>query len=236
MPATASSMIFRSLRLLGEKEHGGTLSSGEQTSYLSDLNAMLESWSLERLMITQVVQESFALTASTASYTIGTNGVFATDRPIKIVNPCFTRDTSNVDNPLRLINVDAYGKIPVKSGSTGYPEFLYYDQGYSATSTATISLYPVPTSNLTLFINSLKGLQNFSTISHAAQLPPGYQRAIEFNFAIEVAGGFTAVSPEVVKIARESKAAIKSENLPDTTMRLDTGIVWGQRANILDGP
>ena len=47
-----------------------------ETAYLADLNTMMESWSLERLMVYQLLQESKALTASTGSYTIGTGGAF----------------------------------------------------------------------------------------------------------------------------------------------------------------
>lgn len=236
--ATASSMIFASLVLNGEKEIEGTLSSGEKTFYLDRMNGMLESWQLERLLCYQVVQESFALSVSTGSYTIGSStSAFATDRPTRLVDPCFVRDANNIDSPLKLIPVDSYGAIDMKSGNTGYPRVLYYDHGYSATSTATINLYPPPIASLTLFINSIKQLGNFSTISHPVQLPPGYQRAIEFNFAIEIAGGFTDVAPEVARIAMEAKKAIKVQNLPDTMMRLDHGIVSRYHSrNILEGP
>ena len=235
--ATASSMVFTSLVLNGEKEIGGTLETAEKTFYLDRLNGMMESWQLERLMCYQVLQESFALTVSTASYTIGTNGVFATDRPTQIVDPCFVRDSTNVDTRLKLVNVDAYGSIPLKSGNAGYPSYLYYDRGFSATSTATISIYPPPQANLTLFINSIKQLQNFSTISHGVNLPPGYQRAIEFNFAIEIAGGFTGVAPEVARIATQAKAALKSQNLPDSVMRLDSGLLTSYHSHyIIEGP
>lgn len=235
--ATASSMIFASLVLNGEKEIGGVLETAEKTFYLERMNGMMESWQLERLLCYQVVQESFALGTSTASYTIGTNGTFATDRPTRLVDPCFIRDASGVDTPLKLIPVDSYGAIDMKSGNTGYPRVLYYDHGFSATSTATINLYPPPIASLTLFINSIKQLQNFSTISHGVNLPPGYQRAIEFNFAIEIAGGFTTAAPEVVRIAMESKKAIKVQNLPDTMMRLDYGIVSRYHShNIIEGP
>lgn len=234
--ATASSMIFRALRLIGEKAPGGSLSATEQSVYLDDLNSMLDSWQIERLMCYHVSQESFALTASTASYTIGTNGTFATARPTRIVDPCFVRDASNVDTPLKLIPVDSYGSIPVKSGSNSYPQYLYYDHGFSSTSTATISLYPPPQAGLTLFINSVKQLQSFGSISTVMVLPPGYQRAIEFNLAIELSGGLTSVSPEVAKVARESKAALKTMNLPDTMMSVDLGIAYARRSSILNGP
>lgn len=236
--ATASSMIFRALRLLGEKPVGGTLTTNEQSVYLDDLNSMIDSWQTERIMCYHVSQESFALTASTASYSIGSGGAFNTARPTRIVDPCFVRDSSGVDTPLEIINVEAYGNIPIKGGNTGYPGYLYYDGGFSATSTATISIYPPPQSNLTLFINSMKQLQNFANISTVMLLPPGYQRAIEFNLAIELSGGLTSVSPEVAKVAMEAKAAIKSINLPDVMMTLDPGLVYPsfRKGNILEGP
>ena len=229
-------MILRSLRLIGEKARGATLTANEQTECLDSLNAMMESWTIDRLMVYQITQESFALTASQGAYTIGTGGNFNTTRPTRLVDPCFIRDGSNYDSPVRLINIDAYGKIVDKTTDGSYPTYLYYDAGFSATSTATINLYPEPQAGLTLYINSWKQLQSFANVSTALLLPPGYERAIVFNYAIEEAGGFTSVSPEVAKIARESKAAIKSMNLPDVTMRVETGIlsVYG-RSNILTG-
>lgn len=231
-------MILRSLRLIGEKARGATLTTAEQAECLASFNAMLESWSIERLACYQVIQESFGLTASTTAYSIGTNGSFATNRPTRIVDPCFVRDSSNVDTKLELINVDAYGSIPMKSGSTGYPRYLYYDQGFSSTSTATINIYPPPQANLTLFINSVKQLGSVSTISTNVSFPPGYERALVFNYAIEEAGGLTSVAPEVAKIAKESKALIKTLNLPSTVMELDYGAVLSgrSRGNILEGP
>lgn len=231
--ATPSTMILRSLRLIGEKSVGGTLTSDEQTAYLADLNAMLESWSLERLMCYQVVEESKALTTSDGVYTIGSGGDWDTARPTKIVQ-AWIRDSDNNDSSLVIINANSYNSIVAKTTDGTYPEYLYYD-GAFATGLATIYLYPEPSANLTLYISSWKQLQTFATISTTLVLPPGYQRAIEYNFAIEVAGGFRPVSNEVIKIARESKAAIKSLNSPDIFLSMPAGLISGYRSNILTG-
>ena len=229
--ATPSTMILRALRLLGEKVVAGTLSSDEQTAYLADLNTMLESWSLERLMVYQLLQESKALTASTGSYTIGTGGAFNTTRPTRIVDPCFIRDSSNLDYPLTIIDAEQYGRITQKTLDGQRPEYLFYD-GAFASSLGTIYLYPEPAASLTLYINSWKQLQTFALISTTVVLPPGYQRAIEFNLAVELAGGFTNVSQEVAKIARESKAVIKGFNAPAGVLRMDAGVAGHRRYNI----
>ncbi len=226
--ATVSDMVLRSLRLIGEKGIGGTLTSAEQTAYLADMNTFLESCSLDRLLVYQLLQESLALTTSTGSYTIGSGGAFNTTRPNRIVDPCFIRDSNSIDSPLDIISAETYGRITSKTVDGSTPRYLFYNQAYSS-GLGTIYLYPEPSASLTLYINSWKQLQSFSAISDTVTLPPGYRRFIEYNFAIEVAGGFMPVSAEVIKVAKESKAAIAGVNLPEGLLRIDAGVLGGGR-------
>ncbi len=235
--ATASSMILSALVALGDKQIGDTLTTAEQTHYLSKMNAMLDSWSIERLYIYQQLQESFALTSGTYAYTIGSGGSFNTTRPNKITY-AFVRDTSLLDQELTdLQSQENYDRIVLKSTGLTYPMWYWYDHAWAA-GLGQISLYPVPKAGLTLFIESWKQLQQFAAITDTVSLPPGYQRAIETNFAIEAAPGFAQLEPSLIKIATESKAAIKSLNLPAPTLRLDPAIVGGLRRgqSILTGP
>ena len=236
MTVYVSTMILRSLRMTGEKARGETLDPNEAVECLYELNSMLDSWSIERLMCYQVTQESFPLTTSTTAYTIGPGATFNTARPTKLVDPCFVRDASNLDSQLTIIGAETYGKIVQKNVGTTYPNRIFYDYGFNASGYGTITIYPAPSASLTLFINSWKQLQNFASVSTALLLPPGYQLAIESNYAIQSAAGLTSVAPEVVKMAKESKAAIMSINIPDTISRMDAGIVTGQRTNIIVGP
>src|SRR5260221_9921674 len=87
--ATASSMILRGLTMLGDKIVGDTLTTAEQTAYLAVLNTMLESWSTERLLVYQIVEESFTLVIGSSDYTIGSGGNFNTARPTKVEDTCF---------------------------------------------------------------------------------------------------------------------------------------------------
>lgn len=234
MTVTVSSMIFNSLINIGEKAIGGSIDANEQAFYLDKMNAMLDSWSINRGMIYSILQENFALTAGTVSYTIGTGGTFNTTRPSKIVN-AFVRDSSNYDSNLDIIPQQQYAAIRVKSTGNSFPTSLYYDAADVA-GLATIYLYPAPVASLNLYINSYRALPSFTAISTALVLPPGYQRAIESNFSIEAAQGLTAVSQETIKIAKESLAAIKAINLPPVISRMDSAIVGGARGNIITGP
>jgi hypothetical protein len=234
--ASVSTMILRSLRLIGEKPRGATLDSNEAVECLAELNTMMESWQTERLMCYSVTENTKALTASTSTYTIGVGGAINTARPTKIIDPCFVRDSSGYDTPLTIISLDTYGSIVDKDAGFTVPTYLYYDAGYSATSTGTISLYPSPSASLTLHINSWKQLQNFASVSTQVLLPPGYQLAIESNFAIHLAAGQIPISQELAKIARDSRAAVKSINLPETLLSLDPGVAYRRSSSILTGP
>ena len=229
----ASTMILRSLRLLGEKTRGGTLTANEQTECLAEVNSMLDSWSNENLLIHTLSQTSFALTDSQGTYTIGSGGDFNMTRPSRIVDPCFVRDTDDSDTPLKLIDMATYGRFVLKTTDGTYPGYLAYDYSFSITSTARVLLYPEPQSGLTLFINTLQPFTQFSTMTHPISLPPGYQRAIEYNYAVEAAGGFTNVDPDVARIARQSKAAIKVTNTRTPYLRLDNVVTV---PDILTGP
>lgn len=222
--ATCSSLIIRGLQMLGGKVLGGTLTSAEQTAYLAVMNAMLDSWSLSRLMVPNLVQESLALVSGTATYTIGSGGAFDTTRPIRLVDPLFVRDSGGVDYPIEQITADSYGKISLKSVSGTYPRVLYYDAANVA-GLATIYLYPKPGTGLTLYINSWKQLTQFSAIGDTLVSTPGYEEAISANFAIRAAAGYRPVPPETALIARESKAAIMKANVQPVFMSVPIGIV-----------
>lgn len=227
-------MILRSLRLLGEKGIGDTLTTDEQTAYLADLNTMIESWGTESLMVYQVLSETFSLTGSDSTYTIGSGGDFNTTRPTKIVGAVI-RNSQGAEYGVELIGSDAYRRIVLKTNNgNSYPTHLYCDYAYPL---ATINLYPQPQAGLSLVVDSWKQLQSFAAIGTTVSLPPGYQRAIEYNLAVELAGGLIEPAPSVVKIARESKATIKRMNIPDLSMTLAPGVVFKhRRSNIFAGP
>lgn len=234
MAVTASSMILSALRMIGDKRPGGTLTANEQVDYLYDLNAAMDSWGLDRTMIYQLLQESLALTTGTGTYTIGSGGAFNTTRPNKIVDPCFIRDSSGNDYPVTIINAEAYGLIVDKDVDNAIPEWLFYDNAY-VSGLGTIRLYPEPSASLTLYINSWKQLQQFALISTELALPPGYQLAIESNFAVIKAGGFTKASPELLKTARDSMARVKSLNVPTGILRMPAGVSRGYVFDINTG-
>jgi hypothetical protein len=236
MAVTASTMILKALRLLGEKGPGDTLTTAEQTDYLYDLNSMMDSWQTERLLVYQILTSTFSLSSGVSSYTIGSGGTFNIVRPLKIEG-ALVRNANYADSGVEIVGPDAWRRIVIKTNNgNSYPEYLYYDNA-DAAGLGTVYLYPQPQAGLTLVLDTWQVLQAFSTVSTTLTLPPGYQRAIEYNFAIEVAGGSYQPSDATVKIARESKANIKKLNVPDMSMTLPVGLIQApRRSRIFAGP
>lgn len=226
--ATTVSLIIRGLQMLGGKTIDGTLTAAESTSYTAVLNAMLDSWSTERLMVPCLVQESKALTTSDGSYTIGNGGNWNTQRPTKIVDPCFVRDSSSIDRKLGIIDAIAYGSITSKTADGGYPRYLFYDYTFTG-GLGNIYLWPEPIAGLTLYINSWKNLRDITSDSVDLELPPGYEEAISSNFAVRASAGYRPLPPETALIARQSKANIMRMNAPPGILRLDAGVASGGR-------
>jgi len=224
---TALDMIKKALRLIGAIGRNDPVTSQEATDHWSTLNSMLESWSIERLMVYQIYEETLTWASGQSSRTIGSGGNFDTTRPTRIANG-FSR-ISNIDYPYVVISKEEYDAIADKTTQSSYPDYIYYAPSMSL---GTLYAYPVPSASLAFHLNSWKQLQAFTGTTTPLSLPQGYQRAIEYNLAIEIQGEYPdLVLPEsVVKIARESKAAIKTINSP--VILAELGMSAGRRYNI----
>lgn len=225
--STPSTIIVNSLISIGEKTIGGTLTSPEQTHYLAKLNTFLESCSTNRLMIYQILEESFTLVIGSSAYTVGSGGNFNTTRPVKVENTCFINYQDRI-NPVTVANERNFSLLQTV-GLDGMPRNLYFDISVPL---ATIYFDYTPDMAYEFHLKSWKILQSFAAIGDTVLLPFGYLRFIESNFAIECAPGLTSVSPETIKIAKESKAAIQALNAPEGILRLDAGVAGRARYDI----
>jgi hypothetical protein len=226
---TALDIITDALIDLGAIDPIEALTADEASHGLRRLNAMLGSWSNERLACYQILQENFALSSGVASYTIGSGATFSTTRPLDILS-AFIRD-GGIDYPLTILTRERYDRIQAKT--TQYqPEYLIYTPSVA---NAVITLYGVPAKAYPvtdgLYINSQKQLQNFALLTTTVVLPEGYVRALIANLALELAPAYRRKpSDELMAIARESKANIKRTNARTPRLRLKLGL-WGSTSS-----
>lgn len=205
---TALELINSSARLATILASGETLTSAEAVDALKTLNDLLENWSTERLSVWSRDNQIFPLTLGTATYTIGPGGTFNTVRPVRI-STSFVR-VLDADFPVSPWGQEEYNQVPVKTVG-GIPERLLY---VNDTPLGTITLYPVPSNQpMTLHLSADRLLAGPLIFTSVLAFPPGYERALRYALAINLASEYgIEVSPTVHAISKDSKADIKRAN------------------------
>lgn len=214
--ATALSMITRSMRLAGVIGKGETLDPDESADGLTALNAMIDSWSTERLFIYAIRDETFSWAASQATRTVGAAGDFATDRPVR-VDPSSYFVSGGINYPVELISPEAFAGIQVPTTGSTIPMYLAAD--YTSSALVTLSAYPVPSATISFHLRTWRLLQSFTSLTTSLALPAGYQRAIEFSVAEEFGVEFGKDIPmKVQQIAAKARSNLKRINTPTLVM------------------
>lgn len=148
--------------------------------------------------------------------------------------------TPSIERPLIMLTDAAYQSIPIKTLTSTYPTYAYYNPTY-VTGYGTLSLWLVPTLTLTGTLYYPLQVTSFPSIDSTISLPPGYNRFMRDNLAVELAEEFrenVPIDPGLVRSAAESKANIKRLNIRMMDMSIDPAIIWrgGTRSNIYTGP
>ena len=179
-------------------------------------------------MVYAAIKENFSLVAGTNTYTVGSSGAFNTVRPFRIES-AYIRDSNNNDTILEILSDMArYDSIATKT-TQGKPYILFYDPQMSL---GKVYLYYTPNEACTLSWSAWKPVTQVATSATALTFPPGYERALKYNLAVEMAPEYgRSVTPEVAVIAQESKRVIKNLNISTPDMQLD---VPGQYPRVWD--
>jgi len=206
--STANDIIKRALvkaRVLSPRD---TVPAHINNQVWDDLNDMLEAWSITEMAVPYDVQESFALTSGTASYTWKVGGTFNSARPIIIKDNTFVR-VGSVDYPVDLKSVDYYRRKSIKS-TPGIPQILAYSPEFTA---LVVYLWPTPSSADSIYIKSTKPLTYFSDKTTSVDLDIGYRNAIVTNLAVKICPNFgKSVSKELAKDSEDAMEAIYTIN------------------------
>ena len=206
--ATAQTRIDRAMRLIGALESGESPTPQETADCLTALNGLIDSWRNDALMVYAITSVSKVLTGGDGSYTIGTGADINTTRPVKIEGGYVT--VNGVDYPVETMTEEVWRNLSDKA-LTGIPEYVYYDPQVA---NGVVNLYPVPDSAYTLKLSVWTPISTIAVATDNIVLPPGYERAIDTNLALEIAPEFQKpVSDALAKAARESLKLIKQNNV-----------------------
>ena len=205
---------------------GENPTDAEAQTGLDNLNDMMDSWQIERLMIYSINRQVFTLNSLQNSYTVGPGGDIDIPRPV-VIDRIGIINLSNANQPLELplrVLTDAEWLLrPVKAITSTLPQEVYDDGGYPL---RTLFLWAVPSVpvGIALYLRALLG--KFIDLATDYEFPPGYSDAIKWNLAVRISpefGGF--LPPTLPALALEAKARIKALNTPSLDLRCDEALV-----------
>ena len=211
---TARDIIKKALQKNGVLTKNESPSGDEASDGLDSLNAMLSSWSNDTLLLYTRTLENFPLTANVTEYTIGAGGTFNTDVPLQIVS-AYVR-SGGIDYPLSIVSDTDFDNYTTDKDLSGFtPNKMFYNRSYPL---GKITIWPTPISGTNLYIRSEKELSQF-LLDDVVELPAGWERALIFNLAVELASEYGQQSDQLTfQIAQESKKMLKKSVMRNRPM------------------
>lgn len=228
--ATAQTIIDRAGRMLSLVQSGQSMTSAESADALIALNAMLQTWQINKTTVYAIQDKTYTL-AGASAITLGAAGNITT-RPDKI-EAVFIRKGSD-DYPVDPMTFDEWVAISDKTVTNAIPNRYYYEASYPQ---GVLNLNEVPSEANVLHVLMWTPFTAFSAVSDSVSLPPGYERAMASNLAIEIAPEFEREpSMTVRQIAANSLRAIRSINTRPIMLDSEiAALVNGSTENIITG-
>lgn len=217
--ATALDIIKRSLRLIGAIPSGETATSNETDDALQALQQLIDSWSSDGIAVPYVTTESFPLVSGQSVYTYGPGGDFDSTRPIDILS-AYIRNSNNSDFQITLVSRRYYNNL-IRKGVSSVPRTLWYNDEYPL---GKVHIDYSPSQPYTLYMDTIKPLTTPSALTTSIVFPPGWDRALAFNLAVEMAPEYERSAPaEVVSVAVAAKNSIDRRGIEPETMAIEQG-------------
>ena len=205
--STVRQFLQEQLEGMGVYGAGETMSAADATRGLSIFTNLIKSWNIQGLLIPAVTRETLTLTSGQSSRTIGATGQLVTARPIRIEHAAIKID--DVEYPLEILTPSEWAMIADKT-LTGRPSQIYIEGTYP---NDTINFFPVPDSNYSFVVQSLKPIVGTLTLDTNLSFPDGYEWSLGCNFRI-LAGSFWGKQPDIITLeeARDSKSRLMLQN------------------------
>lgn len=226
--ATVRDLITRSMRTLGATSLGELPTADEAESAREIADEMIESWSLESLMVFTMPEIVQTLVPGKATYTWGPGGDWNLARPNRVDSVSFRFVSSGTKWPVTILTDLQHRTIPVPQTTSSVTWYIYFDDAYPV---LTATLFPVPTEANELFLYPWEALQRFPSLDTVLTFPPGYTAALRYNLAEWLAPEHEVdvLPPRLAQLAAQTKRVIKTNNSPREVMSLDSRLPGGLR-------
>lgn len=225
--ATAQAIITEALQRIRVLQAGEVPSGDDAELCRTFLNTMLDSWNLEgQLLYTSSV--TTVTQSNAASISIGPGQTINVARPTELGIGCYSR-VANVDRPIRVIDIQEYDSIRLKSLGATYPDVIYYDGNHP-----TGNVYPWPLSSATLYLVLKYQFTSFADLTTDYPLPQAYRRTLVLSLAEEAAPAFgVPLDPKIERQAASARRSLRNTNANPPELNSDS-ITTGNGYSLAD--
>jgi hypothetical protein len=202
---------------------GESMSASQGAFALRKLNRLLDTWSAEGLVIYETISEQITMESLTGGIQI--NQALGLSLPLYISKANILIDY--IRHTLELIGPDKYSNYKDTAG-TGQPRYLYHQgRGMDA---SYLYWWPNTDQEYTLELFFKTRLDSYTSLDTSVSvLPPGYERLIVSNLAVDLCPAYgVSASAEMVKAAQDSYTACHrlSHVAPVSTSDLESSSVY----------
>jgi hypothetical protein len=226
--ASIRELVTGALRVLGVVQAGQPPTQGEADAALSALASLLDSWAADRLLVFAVKPHYFAVQGGKQEYTMGPGADFEVARPVRVEHASFVPDAAltelgeyvpdrrHLSLRVEPLNVQEFAALTMRSVEGPYPLALHAD---GDSPVGRVTLFPAPTKSGVLVLYLWSPFDVTVDLDTPLGFPPGYERALRFGLAIELAPEFGKVlSPETMAIAASALGKVRRANSRPQTL------------------
>lgn len=219
--ATVQNIIDRSLRLIGNIEPGTSGTASESADAMTALNDMLGTWRNESLMCYAMQDQSITLAATNSTRSIGPTGSLVTTRPVEIESAYVT--VGLINYPMEIWNAEQFSSITLRTQTNAWPWVLWYQ---ASMPDGVINLWPVPDAASVLHVITRQPVLVFAALTDVISLPPGWENALAYNLAVNIAPEYEQEASQTVKDkARDTVKMLKRTNNVTPVMSFDASLL-----------
>lgn len=206
---TAAIIARAALGKLGINAPGEALRPEDGGTCLEALNRILDAWRLERLYAYATTDVTHPVVSEAQSLTIGAGGDINTTRPERFESGCYY-SFGGLDYPLEPVTEAEYNAIWLKNVSALRPTLFEYSPNFPL---GVIRFFPRVPAGAVLRMPVQVNLPAFASLTTEYNLPAGYERALVFTLAEEVAADYEReIPPTVARNAASSRRLLKRAN------------------------
>lgn len=168
---------------------------------LGYVQRMIDAWGADRLTFAKQLRTTFTLTSGTSTVTLGSAGATVTmARPLSLNHVRYVVPSSSpaVEVPIGQLDEDSYAAISIKSLTSGYPLWAFYQQSMT-TALGSLFFWPTVSQDVTIAIYTPEAVGVPASLNTDLIGPPGYAEAFMYQLALRLLTPF-GISPQAVPL------------------------------------